>query len=226
MHESIAKAVRRGDNRRIGLRADGYWERALARQPPERRGPWYRHVVEYLRNDPAAVTVWEGESGRAKHRLFRQVALVQDEHHRWELLLREVEARGFTVRTRVLPVEVSDHVVDRLLQRLAVDAVRGALGRLRPAILVSLALMPARTDVFLAPVEGGGAVIVVPSNRTAGGWCLITYVAEHQLRAEQRQALEANAAEASDLLAAPPAEGTAGGFLASPGGTAPQRPLS
>jgi hypothetical protein len=30
LHESIARAVRRGENRRIANRADGYWDRVTA----------------------------------------------------------------------------------------------------------------------------------------------------------------------------------------------------
>ncbi len=197
MHESIAKAVRRGENRRIAVRADGYWDRVLAAHTQERRGPWYRHAVEFLRNDPAAVPVWENEIGHGKHRVFKQLAIAQDERRRWSLVFREVDARAFVVRTKGLPVEISDHVVDRLLQRLGCGGVRDALDRLRTTIPVILVLMTTRSAPFLAPVAGGGAVIVAPSDHQAGEWCLATYLGEGQLRIDQRLELEVNRDEAA-----------------------------
>jgi hypothetical protein len=196
VHESIAKAVRRGENRRIAVRADGYWDRVLAAHTQERRGPWYRHAVEFLRNDPAAVPLWEIEIGRGKHRVFKQLAIAQDERRRWSLVFREVDARAFVVRTKGLPVEISDHVVDRLLQRLGCGGVRDALGRLRTTIPVILVLMTTRSAPFLAPVVGGGAVVAVPSDLEPGEWCLATYLGERQLRIDQRLELEVNNDEA------------------------------
>ena len=197
MHESIAKAVRRGENRRIAVRASGYWDRVLAAHTQERRGPWYRHAVEFLRNDPAAVPVWENEIGHGKHRVFEQLAIAQGERRRWGLVFREVDARAFVVRTKGLPVEISDHVVDRLLQRLGVGGVRDALDRLTPALPVILTLMTTRTARFLAPVAGGGAVVVAPSDHQAGKWFLATYLGEGQLRIDQRLELEVNRDEAA-----------------------------
>ena len=197
MHESIAKAVRRGENRRIAVRASGYWDRVLAAHTQERRGPWYRHAVEFLRNDPAAVPIWENEIGHGKRRVFKQLAIAQDERRRWSLVFREVDARAVVVRTKGLPVEISDHVVDRLLQRLGVGGVRDALDRLAPALPVILTLLTARTARFLAPVAGGGAVVVVPSDREPGEWCLATYLGEGQLRIDQRLELEVNRDEAA-----------------------------
>jgi hypothetical protein len=197
VHESIAKAVRRGENRRIAVRASGYWDRVVALHTQERRGPWYRHAVEALRGDPAAVTAWEAESGTGKRRVFQQLAFAQDERRRWGLVFREVDARAFVVRTKGLPVEISDHVVDRLLQRLGVGGVRDALDRLTPALPVILTLMTTRTAPFLAPVAGGGAVIVAPSDHQAGEWFLATYLGEGQLRIDQRLELEVNRDEAA-----------------------------
>ena len=196
VHESIAKAVRRGENRRIAVRASGYWDRVLAAHTQERRGPWYRHAVEALRGDPAAVTVWEAESGTGKRRVFQQLAIAQDERRRWGLVFREVDARAFVVRTKGLPVEISDHVVDRLLQRLGCGGVRDALDRLRTTIPVILVLMTTRSAPFLAPVAGGGAVVAVPSDLEPGEWFLATYLGERQLRIDQRLELEVNNDEA------------------------------
>jgi hypothetical protein len=197
VHESIAKAVRRGENRRIAVRASDYWDRVLAAHTQERRGPWYRHAVDFLRDDPAAVPLWENEIGQGKHRVFEQLAIAQDERRRWGLVLREVDARAFVVRTKKLPVEITDHVVDRLLQRLGVGGVRDAFGRLTPALPVILGLMTTRTTPFLAPVAGGGAVIVAPSDRGPGEWYLATYLGEGQLRIDQRLELEVNRDEAA-----------------------------
>lgn len=197
MHESIAKAVRRGENRRIAVRASDYWDRVLAAHTQERRGPWYRHAVDFLHNDPAAVPIWENEIGHGKHRVFEQLAIAQGERRRWGLVFREVDARAFVVRSKGLPVEISDHLVDRLLQRLGVGGVRDALDRLAPAFPVILTLMTTRTAPFLAPVAGGGAVIVASSGHQAGEWFLATYLGEGQLRIDQWLELEVNRDEAA-----------------------------
>jgi hypothetical protein len=131
--------------------------------------------------------------------VFQQLAIAQDERRRWGLVLREVDAREFVRRTKNLPVEISDHVVDRLLQRLGAGGVRDALERLQPAMPLILALMAVRTQPFLAPVAGGGAVIVAPSDRADGNWCLATYVGERQLRLDQRRELELNRHQAARI---------------------------
>jgi hypothetical protein len=46
-------------------------------------------------------------------------------------------------------------------------------------------------------MAGGGAVVVVPSDREPGEWCLATYLGEGQLRIDQRLELEVNRDEAA-----------------------------
>ena len=188
MHESIARATYKGFARKLQNRTFDI-SRALCGTT---RAAWLRSLIKSEARDVRSVLLEPpritGEGKRAKLYMFG-VTYVDDDEVRntgpfWVGYSIRAEAKTFDLDCRYVPVLVTNHLVQRTMQRLGIEDPPTALCNLRTAIMAAMVLGPPGDRQALLPIDGG-VVIAVQDKEWPEFWALITFVDEAKLRPEQ-----------------------------------------
>lgn len=194
MHESIAKAQYRGGMRKADESTKNYFKR-LARGPvtfPRTRTAWLKYIRRVLANEPTSVLLDARKWGSGKHQVGHIVRLALGEtERRWFVESWLLRARDFDVDIALAPLDISHHLIERIMLRERIDNVMVAMRYLAPSIGVALAVLKHPDDEVLVPC-GTGAIIAKRNTRTGhpSARVLATYIDAAKLSDWQRQQLE------------------------------------
>ncbi|NVZ11782.1 hypothetical protein HW932_21295 [Allochromatium humboldtianum] len=189
MHESIASALYKGYTRK--LIQDGFQGELL---PANTRAAWLRQVVKMQAKDRSSVAMappaFVGRGKNAElyiHGVYYPSTEIADGEKitpQWYGYAIRARAKDFTIESQPLPVIITNHLVQRTMQRLDVAHPRQALLSLQSAFLASLLLEPPSKGHALLPARGG-AVIAVPDRDYPMCWAMLTFVNKERLSVQQ-----------------------------------------
>lgn len=188
MHESIARATYKGYARKLQNRPFDISRAMLGTT----RAAWIRGLIKSearcVRSvllDPPCI---EGE-GKHATLYMRGVTYTYDDEQPdvkplWIGYSIRAKAKTFDIDYRFMPVLVTNHLVQRTMQRLGIQDPPTALRSLRSPLLTATMLGAPNGRQALLPSHGG-AVFAVPDKEDPNFWALVTFVDEAQLRPEQ-----------------------------------------
>jgi|GEM_PF-6617031 len=196
MHESIAQAIHAGYKRTI-LHQIGS---AMARypDPPKTRKSWFKWAVNWWRVAPGSLVVdWYAPHGSAVtdrgKTWVNELAVISpvrlhDEGSRvtWGFALVRIDAKHYTSEVTSTRITLTDHVVERMMQRLDISSPRDILIMIGDAVRrMPRSLIDIHAEEFALPIGPGGALgaILVRNDRELGREIRVfsTFVARNQL---------------------------------------------
>lgn len=188
MHESIAKATYKGYARKLRNRPFD-----ISRiDYKATRAAWLRQLIKAEAQCTSSVLLETPRiTGKGKHAKLYMfgVTYIHDAEERdsgpfWVGYSIRAVAKTFDLDYRITPVLVTNHLVQRTMQRLGIEDPPTALCNLRTAIMAAMVLGPPDNRQALLPIDGG-VVIAVQDKEWPEFWALVTFVDEAKLRPEQ-----------------------------------------
>lgn len=188
MHESIARATYKGYARKLQSRPFDV-SRALIGTT---RAAWLRSLIKSEARDARSVLLDPPHlEGKGKHTVLymRGVTYAWDDEQPdskplWVGYSIRAVAKTFDIDYRFMPALVTNHLVQRTMQRLGIEDPPTALRSLRSPLLAATMLGAPNGRQALLPAHGG-AVIAIPDREDPNFWALVTFVEEARLRPEQ-----------------------------------------
>jgi hypothetical protein len=228
MHASIAAATYRGFTRQVRHKIETFdpW-RLLATKRPSRRGPWLRTARRGLDRIPGLYVVYESQRGEGKQAELTVVIMdyVEAAAPYWSAFVLVLHARRMSIRGWPIPVKVTAHALQRLMQRLNVTDPRVALKRLWTTVHAVWWIGPpteGAADRLLPVQEVGarlpdgyyrttmlGAAVMVCDREDPDVWAMVTFIDAAKLRPEQTAEVRACAEWASNAVRADATESAA-----------------
>lgn len=193
MHESIATALYRGYTRRI---KDATWNARLGRdlRAPRTRSAWLKACRRRVQAHPSLTVLSSAIIGKGKRAELRMLGVSMEEEESdgrtgWYAFSAEFQAKTYSAEFYDLPIFIAHHLVQRIMQRLAITDPREALSVLTPAIVHALWLVRPDEQSLLLPAHGG-AVISVRDRGAEDEWAFVTFVDAEKLSEQQLRDLE------------------------------------
>jgi hypothetical protein len=188
MHESIARAVYKGYARKLQNRPFDVDKH----QPAATRAAWLRSLIKSEERDARSVLLEPPRIvGQGKHATLYMLGVryaydeeQPDVNPLWVGYSIRARAKNFDVDYRIMPVLVTNHLVQRTMQRLGIEDPPTALRSLRTPIIAATVLGAPDGAQALLPADDG-AVIALPDREDASFWALVTFVEEARLRPGQ-----------------------------------------
>lgn len=193
MHSSIVEALHRGQKREIRDQITAHYQRAIENVARERRTPWLKRVTRTLLNEPNQVVLDVSWEGRTVKRAVCKIVSIRFIDTGWCVTTVSVIARTFSLVDGVLPIVLPNHLIERIMQRKSIDRALDAVKYLAPTVGIAVSLFRLPADEVLLPcgdaaTPGDDGAIQMIWHREYPGEVrvLVTYIAQHQLRPDQR----------------------------------------
>ena len=189
MDESIAKAHHKGQRRILSERKNMFLARA--HQRPKTRKAYVKWCINLILRSPACIPLSVMVTGSGKNIEAAVVEVSLDESGRWMITGWAIEGRKFYADNYYIPLDITNHVVERIMQRQGIEDVMEAMRFLAPSLGIAVSLMRHPEESVLVPCNDGAIVMAKHIKLPLPARALVTYVPDHKLRPEQKQKMEA-----------------------------------
>ena len=190
MHESVAKAIYKRHERVLTTQYNRAAIQEKFNQLPNKRAARIRAIPKVIDSIPNMVILSPYTEGKGKHATLSIMGLERggDTNGRtaWYGFQMRYYARDFSVEHFGLPVVVTHHAIQRVMQRLGIAHPKKAIKALTPAIIGALWLREPSDEAELLPMPEG-AVIAVRDNLYPDCWAIVTFVDNAKLSYGQVQ---------------------------------------
>lgn len=190
MHESIAKAIYKRHERVLGTGYNRDAVKAKFDQLPNKRAARIRAIPKVIDSIPNMVILSPYTEGKGKHATLSIVGLERggDTNGRtaWYGFMLKYHAKDSAVKYSDLPVVVTHHAIQRVMQRLGITHPKKAMKALAPAVMGALWLKEPSDEAEMLPMPEGAA-IAVRDNLYPDCWAILTFVDQAKLSYNQVQ---------------------------------------
>ena len=205
LHESVAKALYKRNERLLREDYNQAAIKAKIESLPSKRRARLRAVPKVIDSIPGMVVLRAEMIGQGKRTeltiLGAERFSEESGRSSWKGFSIHYGPRNMGTSQVELPVIITQHAVERTMQRLGITKPREALRMLAPAVICALWLRkPPRKGRRLLPATGG-AVVAVRDSDYGDFWTFVTFVDQNKLdRGEQHKELLRVREEVSALL--------------------------
>lgn len=193
MHKSVAEAMYRGQMRQANGTFLEYLRREAVRPVVGRRKAWVNRMVRVINAAPSTIVLDVATRGRSVKQSQTYVCALTLFEGRWAIMAFHIMPKTFMVEAHDLPIDITHHLIQRIMQREDIHNVMDAMHFLAPAAGIAVALMAHPDDEVLVPC-GTGAVFSRRSDVKPTYRALTTYVPDDSLRPEQKKLMDATRA--------------------------------
>jgi hypothetical protein len=192
LHESIAKALYKRHERSMKTSYNHAEIKARFARLPSKRAARIRAIPKVIDSIPNMVILSPYVEGEGKHSKLSIMGLERggDTNGRtaWYGFLIRYKAKDATVEYADLPVVVTHHAIQRVMQRLGIKHPKAAMKTLAPAVMGALWLKEPSDKAAMLPMPQGVA-FAVRDNLYPDCWAVVTFVDNAKLSQYQMQEL-------------------------------------
>jgi len=187
MHETIARAKYAGGVRKLTEMGTGCPAYLRNKKPRKGRTAWLKWYIGMVANNPRAV-VLDFAIDEGKKPTARILSLTLEPNGEWVAMEWWLKSRTFMVEGYDIPIKITKHLIERVMQREDIADIKAALSFVGPAIVHALFLwghtekamtLPCRTGAVLAQRDKDNNDVIV----------LTSYINDQQIKHYQRDEL-------------------------------------